>query len=218
MLAGCGGGGNSGSPPPPAYAVNAALGHLLGSGGAWTVSGTASDGHAYVLTYAFAPQAPAPFPVSGATAARSQQTMSTKVDGIDMGSAAETFYFDASSLQFVGIEFDNGSCSVMKGNTSLPTATTIGTSGPLFNESDNGDCVSGSPEVGTTAGTWSLESDSNVVLLCWNLVSPSPPESPTATASYCFEIQTDGTLGTKARLNLAVLGGGGPLSLVARNF
>ena len=221
LLVACGGhGGSEGPPPPPptAYAVNAALGHVLGTGGSWTVRGTASDGHAYVITFAFAPLAPAPFPLSGVTAARSQETTNTTVDGADLGNVTGTFYFDAVSLQFAGIEYDDGSCFAMTANTSLPTATTIGTGGPLFAVTDFGDCVKGSPAVGTTTGTWSLDIDAGVVLLCWNLVSPSPPQSPGDTASTCFEVQPDGTLGTKARLTLGVVSLSGPFTLVARNF
>ena len=66
LVAACGGGGDA--QPAGPYAVNAALGHLLGSGGSWTMSGSAS-GQPFTLTMAFAPAPAGLFPVNGVFAA-----------------------------------------------------------------------------------------------------------------------------------------------------
>jgi len=221
VLAGCGGGGGDPPPPPPppaTYAVRAALANLLTVGGSWTVSGTASDGSAYSLTFGFAPAASAPFPVSGEMAERSIETVSTNAGGVDLGSSTLTYYFHAADLAFVGIAADDGTCSSMSSNTALPATASPGASGALYAENDYDNCSGGTVPPDTTVGRWSLETDAAVNLLCWTQVTPGPPAAPLATISYCFEVAADGALGSKARVSVSSAAFSPPFSLTARNF
>ena len=209
LVAACGGGGDA--QPAGPYAVNAALGHLLGSGGSWTMSGSAS-GQPFTLTMAFAPAPAGLFPVNGVFAAQSLQTITIAAAG-QSSSGTLTIYFDAGTRTFFGFQAD-GACSVATANTALPATATAGASGPIFTESDLDGCASTSLAVGTTTSTWSVASDTGVALLCWNLTSKDLSGTVNGTESMCIESATDGTLGTRARFALSAAG----VTVSARNF
>lgn len=213
LLAACGGGG--GDAPPAAataYAVNAAQRHLLADGGAWTMSGTAPNGVAFTITMGFAPAAAGPFPVNGVTAARSLETFTIQAAG-QSDSVAQTIYFDAANLAFVGAE-SGGACTVATTNAALPASAAVGAGGTFFNGADLDGCMGSSAVVGSTAMAWSLEDDTGVALLCWNSSFKSPTPALDSSQSNCVEIAADGTLGTKARFALSALG----VTITARNF
>ncbi len=210
LLSACGGGGGDGA-PASTYAVNAALGRLLVTGGSWTMTGTA-NGQTFTLAVAFAPAPAGPFPVNGAMSAQSLQTI-TLVSGGVSSSGVETIYFDATSRIFFGLQAD-GTCSVATANTSLPTSAALGASGAIFSESDLDGCLGTSLAVGSTANTWSLVSDSGIALLCWDLAAKDALGTPNGAESLCVEIAANGTLGAKARFSLTALG----ITITARNF
>lgn len=210
MLSACGGGGGDAA-PASTYAVNAALGHLLVSGGSWTMNGTAS-GQTFTLTVAFAPAPAGPFPVNGAMSAQSLQTI-TLVSGGTSSTGTETIYFDASTHAFFGLQAD-GACSVVTANTALPATAAIGASGAIFSESDLDGCTGSSAVLGSTANTWSLVSDTGAVLLCWDLAAKDAAGTANGSESLCVEIAADGTLGSKARFAVSAAG----LTVSARNF
>ncbi len=210
LMSACGGGGDD---PQPAstYAVDAALGHLLVNGGAWTMNGTA-NGQPFVLTLTFAPAPSGAFPVNGAMSAQSVQTITVATGGAT-SSGAETIYFDAPSHAFLGLQAD-GACSVVTANTALPATAAVGAGGAIFSESDLDGCIGTSAVLGSTANNWSLVSDTGAVLLCWSLAAKDAAGTSNGSESLCVEIAADGTLGAKARF--AVSGSG--LTLSARNF
>jgi hypothetical protein len=209
LLAACGGGGDT--QPAGPYAVNTALGHLLVSGGSWTMSGPAG-GQPFTLTLAFTPAPAGVFPVNGVFAAQSLQTITVVAAG-QTNSGTETIYFDATTRIFFGLQAD-GACSVATANTPLPATATVGTSGPIFTELDLDGCTGASLAVGTTTGTWSLVSDTGVTLLCWDQTAKDPGGTVNGMESLCIETAADGTLGGKARFSLTALG----VTLNARNF
>lgn len=211
LLAACGGGDD---PPAPAttYAVNAAQRHLLADGGSWTMNGVAPNGVAFTVTMSLAPAAVGSFPVNGATAARSVETFTIEAAG-QSDSAAQTIYFDATSLAFVGAE-SGGVCTIATTNTALPASAAAGAGGAFFAGSDLDGCTSSSAVVGSTAMAWSLEDNAGVVLLCWNSAFKSAVPDFDSTQTNCVEIDADGKVGTKARFALSALG----VTITARNF
>jgi hypothetical protein len=209
---GGGGGGGGNAALATSYAVSVAQRHLLTDGGTWPMKGTGPDGSAFTLTMNYAPAAPAPFPVTGATAARSIQTLTLEAGG-QSDSAATTFYFDTTNLAIAGVE-GGGACNVATSNTALPASAKIGDSGAFYGGSDFGGCTGASPVVGSTAIGWSLEDDTGVALLCWNTAAQSVYAGLDAMQSNCVEIDADGKLGTKARFAISALG----LTITARNF
>jgi hypothetical protein len=215
-MAGCGGGGggSDASPPPGHYAVGAALGHLLREGGSWTMVGSGPGGQAMTIGVAMAPSTPGPFMLTGASSARSFETTTLSASGAS-GSGAATFYFDASSLAFLGIDFE-GQCSVVTSNTAVPVSADTGASGALFDESDFDNCAGGASAAGSTANAWSLEADGDVVLLCWKQVARDLLGASTGNGAFCVEVSADGTLGSKARYSAFDVATG--LTFSARNF
>lgn len=211
LLAACGGGGDA-PPAEAAYAVNAAQRHLLTDGGSWTMNGTGPNGQAFTITMTFAPLTAGPFALNGSTAARSLQTIIVQAAG-QSDSEAQTVYFDPVNLAFVGAE-SNGTCSISTSSAALPTSAAVGGSGAFYSGRDLDGCTGASSTVGTTTATWSLEADTGVVLLCWNLVAKDAVRALDSTQSNCVEIATDGSLGTRARFAVSALG----ISITARNF
>ncbi len=212
LAAACGGGGDGGSGPSQGpYAANEGFRRLLVFGGSWNLHGNAA-GQPFTMTLAFAPAPIAPFPVDGTLASRSVQTLSLTSGGLT-STSTETIYYAAQTNAIVGLDID-GACSVATANTAVPATASIGDSGPIFTESDLDGCLATSTSLGTTTNTWSLEVDSGVPLLCWNLAAKDPAGTSTGTASTCLEIAVNGTLGNRARFVVASAG----LVVSARNF
>jgi hypothetical protein len=211
LAAACGGGGDAGTPSAGPYAADDGLRRLLVTGGRWDLSGSAA-GQPFTMTIALAPTASGPFPVTGIPAARSLQTVSVTTGG-QTSTSTETIYYAPQTNAVIGLEAD-GTCSVATSNTPVPATAPMGAGGPIFAETDLDGCLAGSNSLGTTANTWSLEMDSGVSLLCWNMAAKDPAGAPAGNASTCFEIAVDGTLGARARFTVAA----GGLSLSARNF
>ena len=211
LVSACGGGGGDAAQSAGPFAVNAALGHLLVTGGSWTMNGTA-NGQGFTLTLAFAPVAAGPFPVTGAMSAQSLQTL-TLVSAGQSNSGTDTIYFDAATHAIVGLQAD-GACSVATANTALPVTAAAGASGAIFTESDLDGCTNSSLVLGSATNSWSVASDTGIALLCWNLAATDAAGTPNGTESICIEVAADGTLGRKARFAFAA----GAVTISARNF
>ena len=185
---------------------------MLIDGGTWTMNGTAPNGVPFTVTMNFAPAAATPFPVNGVTAARSVETFTVEAAG-QSDSAAQTIYFDAANLAFVGAE-SGGACNVATSTRALPTSAAVGAGGTFSGGTDLDGCMGSSTAVGSTTMAWSLEDDTGVALLCWNSAYKSAAPDFDSTQSNCVEIDVDGKLGTKARFALSALG----VTITARNF
>jgi hypothetical protein len=212
VLAACGGGGHDDS-PPISYEIKRAWVQLFAATSSWTMTGSGPNAQSFTLTVAFEGMPEAPFPVNGVTARRMQETITVDSGGQSQ-SDSQVIYLDPATFGFVGLE-SAGFCSVATSNTALPDTASRGSSGPLFVVSDLDGCASTAAVVGTTTGTWSLEVDGVVTLLCWNLSAKDATGAPSGSMSTCAEIGTNGSLGTKARFIVKVPG---LTDIVARNF
>lgn len=211
LMAACGGGGDD-TPLPTSYAARMAWAQLLSAQRAWTMTGAGPNAQAFTITLAFDPIPDGPFPVNGTTAKRTQETVTVSSAG-QTNTLMQTIYLDRTSLAFIGFDVD-GACSVATSNAELPLNTLIGASGPVFSLSDLEGCTSGAIAAGTTSSTWSLEIDTGLALLCWNLISKDLVGVQNGSTSTCIEINANGSLGSRARFALTALG----VEIKARNF
>ncbi|MGZ5204271.1 MAG: hypothetical protein ACXWCI_05110 [Caldimonas sp.] len=213
LMTACGGGGGDDLSPGP-YAANTALHRLLVTGGTWNNLAGNANGQPFTATIAFAPGPSGLFPATGTFSAQTIQTVTITAAGAS-NSVSETIYYVplAQTDAFIGLQVD-GLCSVATSNTAVPTAASIGASGPIFAESDLDGCANASIALGTTANTWSLEADKGIALMCWNLAAHDLGGAASGSESICIEVAADGTLGTHARFSLTAAG----LTIIARNF
>ena len=219
ILAGCGGGGSdAGVPGTASYAVAAANHNWLTSGGQWTTTGRGSDGQNYSLTFSSQPLANGVFALTGATTARTQQSLTFAVVGGQSITSGVVQYFNAATDALIG-DFDagEGSCSRTDTNGVLPATAAIGAGGTLYTESLLASCNPTAAVVSADTVTWSLENDGGVILMCQNSVSPEAAGTTSSgTVGLCVEINGAGALGSRARVSVSLPGL--PFSLTTRNY
>ena len=124
------------------------------------------------------------------------------------------FYNAATFAPFGWQNVTVPSCSTQVAGPALPSAAAIGASGAFYTETEYEDCAPGSAATGTSVVTWSLESDSGYPLFCSNATNRDLANAVVGTGSFCFEVATDGTLGSRFRLTAT----GEGETLTVRNF
>jgi hypothetical protein len=213
LLAACGGGGDTAATPVGPYMINAALQHLLLTGGSWPMSGS-DNGTTVTVTIAFAPAASGPYPVDGTASSQAVETITIASSGTS-SSGTQTIYFNATADAFIGLQ-SSGLCSTATSNTALPASAVVGAAGPIFTENDLDGCASNSNVVSTSSNTWTVVADTGIALLCWNVAETAlTPAGASGTESTCIEVAPDGTLGANARFSLT---SGTTVNISARNF
>lgn len=224
LMSACGGGDDDSGvspfiPPTDDFATQTAWQNLLTVGGTWALTGTGSDGASYAATLQIAPAAAAAFPPTGASYDRTTVTSTLNRNGTAFGSGVVEYFRAADFTVQAARSTVDGTVECAQATTSvLPPATakvTIpATSGPLMSLNDLNVCLPGAVVDGTTTATWSLEFERGFVLLCLNSEARNLANQVIGIENDCVEIAPSGTLGTRARVTLAVSG----LSLVLRNF
>ena len=182
------------------------------------MSGSASDGSGFNVEVSFTPLADGVFPLTGAPAAREQQTASGSLAGNMLSKINSVSYFNPGNDALIGdTNSGDGSCGRVTSNTALPASALVGASGPLSSDTALTSCSPDASPASTNTTAWSLETDRGVTLLCLNTstVDLRTP-SDSGTVSYCVETAPDGTLGDRARISISLLDGS--FSLVARNY
>jgi hypothetical protein len=216
-LAACGGGGSDAGAPPAATTINAAAAwqNLLTSGHSWTVSGTGSDGNSYEFAITVTPSGAATFPVSGATTSLSSAALSIKQNGTLVASGVSETYFD-STLHTVGyrnVESTATTCELAVSPGVPPTVAAIGASGPIDQTTQLDGCSATSTATGSGTDTWSVEASGGITYFCTNSSEQDASSSSATTEADCFEVDADGTLGSKARVTIT----GSGVSVTASN-
>lgn len=218
VLAACGGGGGDPFPSVPsfedAYDVTRILFMLLTGTGSYTVVGVGSDGALYEMTIRFEPDRDSFFPLTGLPGARSNKTVTLKRNGVVVATLTDSTYYDRNTLTIQGSSSSDGSCSLVTSSSPPPSSATPGSDGALDTSTDYIGCTSGSAAQGSTARTWSIETEALTVYYCSNETSRDLAGTVTATESVCLQVSRDGSLGSKARVTRATPGG---VSLTARN-
>ena len=107
-------------------------------------------------------------------------------------------------------------CAVVNQPMAAPLNAMLGSSGPLgASAADLDGCDAGSAIVTTGGLGWKLDLEDGIAYFC--VVATSIDSLGTATEEQCFETDTAGTIGTRARITLtAPLGAGRQLVMVAR--
>jgi len=216
LFTACGGGGpDAGIPATTQYAVQSAWRNLLNANASWTVTGTASDGKAYQIVFTAAPKPAAAFAPTGASGSVSEQFDRLTQNGTVLTSGTSHLYFNAATLAQLGSDNGDGTCNVSQSNTALPTVATVGATGAFESENQLASCSAGAAVTGSTVYTWSLEAEKGMALFCLDATEYDAAKVMVASGAQCFEMATDGTLGTHARVSLTVRGA---FTLVARNY
>lgn len=204
VVAGCGGGSDGDDPPPNGpYDIGAAWQNSQTTAHGYTVSGN-SGGQTLSVTVQVTPAGASTYPRTGAAANRVDLSASARINnGTPATTTASVYYTGTANV--IGYQTD-GSCGDVTTVLPLPANASIGANGTLYSVNTYADCTPGAGSVvGTTAATWSLEVDSNVVLFC---VSTADSEGGTLvlTTKECLEISQAGALRARARVTLTAPG------------
>lgn len=221
LLSACGGGGDAGNsgftPPTDDFAVLTGWQNLMSTGGSWTVSGTTADNASWEVTLQLAPQAMAPFPPTGTSYVGTRVTSTVKRNGTASGTGTVD-YFREADTRIAAIR-NTGSTQVCASSTSSalpPAAAKVNASGALASLVTLNSCLAGATATANISTmTWSLEFERGVVLLCLNSETRDGANAVIGRENDCFELRTDGTLGTRARVTVFLPN---TLNLVMKNF
>jgi hypothetical protein len=218
-LTACGGGGNDDSEDGSSsagetYQLKAAVGNLQTSTKSWTVSGKGQDGKTYTVSYSKSAAAPGVFALTGNTEARVVNTSTLKRDGVTFGTGTSTTYFDADFTP-IGADFGSDVCALATRSTAFPVSAKVGDVGASIDATIHAGCSTSGSIEGYVKGTWSVERDRGVTLLCFNSTVSDASHAKLYTGSDCAEIGTAGEVGDRARLTFLVQGHG---MVTARNY
>jgi hypothetical protein len=185
----------------PTYDAASAWRNLLTGTNSWALNGTGSDGKSYQLTFATKPGPTSVFPYTGASGARAEWTLAGKVNGVPDPVDVNYLFFNATTYGLFGLQnVTEGTCSSATAGPPLPTAALLGASGALHNQNYYVGCTPSSTLDGTSTATWSIESDNGNILFCSSEISRSNSGAIMSNNSFCFQTDSNGTLGTKARI------------------
>lgn len=234
LLAACGGGGDDGphyTPPTGDYDAFAAWQNLLDPATAqsWTgIDGRASDGNDYGLTLAVEVAPDATFPLTGLSHFVTNLRSTLSGNGVLLGTGLTEVFFDAdwvvhglrvssTSMEPGGSPVTSVTCDEVVTPGLPPSAAKVGASGTLYDADIREACTAGAAATGTSAASWSIEFEAGIVFFCVATEDRGPGASPVVTTERdCIEMAPDGTLGTRARVELS--GSSPAFGLVARNY
>lgn len=210
LLAACGGGGGGGDDRD--FAVATAWQGLIAPGAVRTLAaaGRGSDGNNYAIQLRFTPLGPSVYPKSGTTASRTDQRTEVSVNGGAPFVGVQSLYYTGAA-QLIGASADGACADIV---TTLPPATAkVGDDGPLYTATDYASCASGDTTVvSRSTARWSIENIGGTVFYCTNITYRNVANNPVGTESDCIQVNTDGSFGTRVRIELT---GPGSFSLVA---
>lgn len=227
LLTACGGGGGGGvtggAEPPPVIAPLPTVASINVAGAwkdystaahSWTMPGKGSDARAFELTVVMKPGALAAFPLTGASGQTSDQSLRFSIDGANTVTSDGTLYVTADNL--LGVATNDGACAGTRAAMpSLPTSSPVGTSGPMFILDGYAGCKTTGQALGSTAFTWSVEKDGDLVMFCITSKQQDASANPTTTEVDCMEASVNGTLGGRAKFTITKPDGA---SITGRNF
>ena len=220
FLGACGGGGSSGSAPPAAgpapgpsvatYNALAAWTNLLSTTRSWTVNGQGSDGLAYQLSLAVEPGGAAVFPVTGATAVKSNFRNRLMQQSNALQDVFNEQFIDAQ-YRLLGsrVSTDGGAptCSKTDVIAALPQPGVVaGTNGALYAATTLSDCSPTATRLGTSYHTWSVREELGVVYLCVASSNRFLSDTTDRLSETCIETDAAGNLGQRARIQLTLPG------------
>lgn len=196
------------------YDVARAWRNLLTGTNSWTLTGIASDGSNNQLTLAIKPGPTSAFPYTGVIGGRAEWTLNSKVNGVPDPADVNYLFFDTATYGLFGLQnLTDGTCSSATAGSPLPVAAPLGAGGAFYTRNDYLGCAPSSALDGNAVVVWSLESDSGHIFFCFTETSRSNTGTLRNTNSFCFETDSSGALGPKARISFSEPG----FSLTLRN-
>lgn len=192
-LVACGGGGDSSlsTAPPATFNAEAAFSKVLAGG--FPLSGLKAvdrDGVRYTasLTYGSLPDGT----FLDRPARRSLQTAVVERVGVGAMTTTTIIYYETGPARVLGTLNADARTTVFLTRGDLPTAATVGQSGPFSQGT-----AYASPALGEPAGTesldWSIEPDAGTTAFAC-LTSVSRSMGSVATEKDCFRIDADGNI------------------------
>lgn len=212
LLAACGGGGGGGTPegggsplPVSTFNMQAALASTLAQGATPApVRGTVGNDTVEV-TLTYAPAADGVF--EGQTYKRATERAITRVNGAVLDDTSSTLYYVPPASVMVSTSGPD-LVTRMSHDGALPTAGTIGASGPYLHSSTTLNMGGTTIPLGDTVATWSLEPDTGAT--AWACLTATPVEDPSTWQKTCWRIDPAGVV---SGLRITMMIQGQPLTL-----
>jgi hypothetical protein len=182
----------------------------------------------YGATLAIEVAADAPFPLNGATRFVTNLRSTLSGNGVLLGTGLTEVFFDddwlvrglrvsSTSQEPGGTPSTSTTCDEVTASELPPTAAKVGDSGPLYVATIRESCTAGAAATGTSTATWFIGFEAGIVFFCIETEDAGLGANPVVTSETdCIEIGTDGTLGTRARVDLS--GNDPAFELTARNY
>jgi hypothetical protein len=201
LLSACGGGGD-GSPAPAPNAVtfdmNTAWGFALSKGVSFSGLQATAQGITFVMSISYTPTTDGP--LQGITYKRSTLATTMSASTATAMSTTATEYYTLNPTRMVGEVRDDGSMTLFTWQGDLPSAGSVGQSGPYFRATGYTSTPGGSA-IGEAVVTWSLEEDTATT--AWACLSMSLPSAGTFYEKDCLRIDQSGAIsGARAVLNV----------------
>ncbi|MDF2463735.1 MAG: hypothetical protein K0Q43_1970 [Ramlibacter sp.] len=199
LLSACGGGGGGdGAPPPPeaAFNLDAAFANTLTKGISFPNLRANYNGVSFQLSISSTPTTDGVF--LSQTYRRAIESSTVAINGQPGPVASSTLYFTLAPVTLVGGMDDSG-LTIFTPQGSLPTAASVGSSGP-YTRADTYVSDSNRTLLGQTVMSWSLEPDTATT--AWACLVYSGMDG-FQFEKDCYRIDAVGTIfNAKATMNL----------------
>ena len=199
LLSACGGGGGGdGSPPPPeaTFNLDAAFANTLTQGISFPNLRASWNNVSFQLSIASTPTSDGVF--LSQTYHRAIESSTVTINGQPGPAASSTLYFTLSPVTLVG-GMDDAGLTIFTPQGSLPTAASVGSSGP-YTRADTYVSDSNRTLLGQTVMSWSLEPDTATT--AWACIVYSSMDG-FLFEKDCYRIDAAGTISNaKATMNL----------------
>jgi hypothetical protein len=199
LLSACGGGGGGDGPAPPpeaAFNLDAAFANTLTQGISFPNLRASWNNVSFQLSISSTPTSDGMF--LSHTYHRAIQSSTVAINGQAGPVASSTLYFTLSPVTLVG-GMDSAGLTLFTPQASLPTAASVGSSGP-YTRADTYVSDSNRTLLGQTVMSWSLEPDSTTT--AWACLVYSGMDG-FQFEKDCYRIDAAGTIfNAKATMNL----------------
>jgi hypothetical protein len=193
-LGACGGGGDSSQSTPSRATFNADAAFTKALEGGVSLDGLRAvdrDGAVYTVSLSYGSLPDGSF--LGLPARRSLQTSVLERIGVGAMKTTTIIYYETRPARVLGTLAADGKTTVFLRGGDLPTAATVGQSGPFSLGTAYASAALAEPVVGTETLDWSIEPDAGTTAFAC-LTSVSRSMGSVATEKDCFRIDADGNI------------------------
>lgn len=189
LLSACGGGGGGGGSPPPeaTFNLDAAFANTLTKGINFPNLQATWNGISFQLSISSTPTSDGVF--LSQTYRRAVESSTVAINGVPGPMASATLYFTLAPVTLVG-GVDEAGVTIFTSQGLLPTAATVGSSGP-YTRADTYVSETNRTLIGQTVMSWSLEPDTSTT--AWACLVYSGIDGVTFEKD-CYRIDAAGTI------------------------